>query len=176
VGDVRTFRWGSEDGIGTVSIQLTRARATGDGAVLSWTLEDETGTRTEIQRECDRLGAEEPWLVLGSAATLAVSNQAWRMPSSLQIGDAFGGAYEVELMGMSVSLDRMHRVVGRERISAAGETFDALRIDVEERAASGSTPVPMTQWVAERVGLVRMWLGPDEHRTEVELVSYSPRD
>lgn len=176
VGAFREYRSESERGAGTIRIELLRERIEGRESVLTWGMREDSGPVSEVERRCGPDGAEEPWLVLGSAPGLALDHQTWMLPRRLEPGTTYGGEFEARIGTFGVTIRRTHRVAERERVSVAGERYEALRVEVEERATAASEPVPTTLWIAEGVGLVQMVLGPDEYRTDVTLVRHGGDD
>jgi hypothetical protein len=169
------YRSESSSGVGTLRVRVLGVRRAGDELEVTWVTEGEPEAR--MVRRCGEAGAEEPWLAFGSGeGGLEIRDQTWRVPRSLAIGDEYAGSYTAAVSipgaeGLGVTMQRTHRVVGRETLSAAGRTFDALRVEVEDRSELASEPVAMTEWIAEEVGLVRLWMGPEEYRTELTLVA-----
>lgn len=171
VGAWREYRWESTEDAGTVRLRLESTRRVGAGSVLGWVAQ--AGARVLIDRRCGPDGAEEPWVALGATPGIEFVDQTWRVPRRITVGDVYVGELSTRILGFDVRVTRRHHVRGRERVRAAGRDYLAWRIEVEDQT-DASTPIPSTQWLAEGVGLVQLWLGPEEHRTEVRLTAAGP--
>ena len=176
VGAFREYLWEGDAESGTIRMELMRASPTDEGAAFIWSVEDDLGNRSELVRGCDEDGAEEPWRALGAMPTgLELREQSWRVPRVLEVGDRYAGTLQVTIASISMPLTRSHRVAARETVTVAGETFDTLRVEIEETSPAATEPVPSVQWLADGVGLVRGWVGPEGYRTTVELVRHGAR-
>ncbi len=85
------------------------------------------------------------------------------LPAEMNPGEEFpgfgftlSGRKEGERTSISVLSDRV-RVVARERIKTPAGKFEATRIEYRTTTTTGGTTmeIPMTQWVAPGIGLVR---------------------
>ncbi len=169
VGETRTYRWESTTGAGRISMRLVSSTDSERGISLRWRVDGDD--ELVLDRHCDADGAEEPWLALGGAAPVALEDQSWRLPRRLEANDRYAGTFTARILSMAVHVTRTHRVAARERLTVSGQRYDAFRVEVEEQAPHGAA-VPSTQWIAEGIGLVQMWLGPEEYRTEFRLESF----
>jgi hypothetical protein len=117
--------------------------------------------------------AEEPWFgILERAMGLRMlpSPDRWRWPAALRPEVTFEGEVRFDPRGAPIepprslvapttlTITRRHAVVRREEVTVPAGTWDAWRVDYEERHsfAQRGEEGPGTLWVAPGVGLVRM--------------------
>lgn len=129
--------------------------------VDAWQLElnvpgAEEPVETDFSRRCSEAGAQEPWMGVDFAGLSELLSQGWRWPLHLQAGAHFGGELRRQVMDQQITVEREHRVIGRESVSTPAGSFDAWRVELTDRASPGTPPGEGTAWVAEGVGLVRL--------------------
>jgi hypothetical protein len=169
LGEVREYRWESPRGTGMIRGELIARDDVAGHARFRWGFD--SPEHVESWSRCDGEEAQEPWLALGGSTALQLGDPTWRLPSRLDVGDAYAGEVTATAFGLHVTLRRSHRVVARETVRAAGLRFETVRIEVEERTDRAAEAVTSTQWLAPAVGLVQMWVGPESDRTSVVLTS-----
>jgi len=116
----------------------------------------EEPVETDFSRRCSEAGAQEPWMGVDFAGLSELLSQGWRWPLHLQAGAHFGGELRRQVMDQQITVEREHRVIGRESVSTPAGSFDAWRVELTDRASPGTPPGEGTAWVAEGVGLVRL--------------------
>lgn len=169
LGTTLRYEWHGPGGDAEIHLRL----AGEDAEVQRWTVETIArgrSDRIEIERRCGGDGAEEPWVGLGVPPGMTIGRQSWVLPREPRPGDRWSGVIELSLLGVSLTLTREQRVVGRERIAVGAATYDALHVAIVESSAHHATPAASEAWIARGVGLVRMSVAPGtEHEAAYEL-------
>jgi hypothetical protein len=166
-GSVREYRWRTASRSGTARLELAHARSTATGAVLTWSVD--TANAFTIERACDDDGAEEPWVALATVAAVQLNDQSWRVPRELDVGVRYAGTVDMSVVTFPLRLDRSHAVVARETIEAADASYDAWRIEIEDRFEASVAPVRSVAWLARDVGLVRLIVGEGDMESTFDL-------
>lgn len=175
-GTSLTYHWVGSDDEGNVAMRLARWMQRGSGGVALWQIEMESARAPlrawSIERACDALGAEEPWIGFRTGGVLHARGQTWRLPRMIQVGARFDGTIGVGVRELNLELERSHRVTGRETVATAAGTFDSFVLQVEERSQRATEPIAMTAWVAAGPGLVRLEEGSGPMALRYELVAW----
>jgi hypothetical protein len=174
-GTELAYHWSGNESEGEITMRTIRSTQEAAGWRIRWRMEM-TGPSDDrvwsVERACEDDATEEPWLGLGSAGAVRMSDSTWRVPSVLRPGDRYQGTVEASVAGLRTTLTRVHRVEARERVLTEAGSFDAVRVRAEERSPHAAEPTTRIEWIARGPGLVRMEEGAGPMAFTYELVSW----
>lgn len=140
------------------------------------------GTKNELSRELKMLSADDKEIVVEESASSIGGVQKFEhvvkkdglysrqvradgtkgqlqlaLPSDLVAGKKWQTKTSVEVAGKTIVMNSSSTIVGFEKITVGGKTYDALKLR-EDATLSGSSPEKWktTTWLAKGVGLVKM--------------------
>lgn len=179
----RRYRWtqSDQDRAAVLRIRAGNAREVEGELHVAWRVrvvadddDSELAEQTMITRCVPGESAEEPWfgiLERSLGLRLTARSGRWRWPASLAEDERFEGTAtfdprrahmrppegEEESEAAMLRVTRRHVVRGRETVEVPAGTYEAWRVDYEERQSFGSHGETGTGslWVAEGVGLVK---------------------
>lgn len=126
--------------------------------------------RDAFVRECEPLGAREPWFGYAQPGGVEVGDATWLWPSELDRGRDFDGMFVVRARGRERAVERRHTVRGRETVHVPAGGFSTVRVDAEDVGEHGGPPGRGTYWVSVGLGLVRSEESSASGRSTYELI------
>jgi len=190
IGDRVTFERRFEGHAERFVMESLGAVERGDGAMVNeWELTFR-GTTQLLRRRCrPQESADDPhygWIPGMGGEEVIDTTTVWALPWAIELGSRWNGrtSTALRIQGLQdepaavLASERDHRVVGRERITVPGGTFDAWHVEFTAQESMDSEPaeeVHGEMWIARDVGMVRERVQETEHQVaEMVVTSWTP--